>query len=243
MPEGLREEHNQQQRRYYERWLKPRMLPKDSPYIRRQVDELLKFGGVRPGERALELGCGMGRYTLRLAELGIKVEGLDISPVMLEELRKFDGGRYGIPVHCADIVQHPTELTGQFDVVLGFFTLHHLHDLPLCFEAMTRLLKPGGKVVFLEPNPYNVLFYIQILVAPGMTWQGDRGLVQMRQGVIYDAMSRAGLKNSAMARFGFFPPVLYNRSWGARLEALLERPPLWRTFLPFQLFRAEMPRA
>jgi hypothetical protein len=40
-------------------------------------------------------------------------------------------------------------------------------------------------------------------------------------------------------RFGFFPPFLANKSWGARAESFLERPHLWRGLLPFQLFRCE----
>jgi SAM-dependent methyltransferase len=167
------------------------------------------------------------------------VEGLDLSPVLLDRLHGFDGGRYNIPLHCADVLQHPPGLEGQFDVVMGFFTLHHLHDLLSCFEAMTRLIKPGGRIVFLEPNPYNVLYYIQILITPGMTWQGDGGIVRMRTGLVFHAMRNAGLRHLAVARFGLFPPFLTNRQWGSRLEAVLERVRLWRPFLPFQLFRGE----
>ncbi len=100
---------------------------------------------------------------------------------------------------------------------------------------------PGGRVVFLEPNPYNLLYYVQILFTPGMTWEGDGGIVRMRRRLIFRAMERAGFTRCAMTRFGFFPPFLTNRPWGARLEAWLERVPVWRPALPFQLFRGERP--
>jgi SAM-dependent methyltransferase len=235
------DEHNLSQIRYFERSVKPTMVPANSHYLRRHVDEVLRFASISPDERVLEVGCGMGRYTLILAQRGVRVEGLDLSPRLLDRLRAFDGGRYNIPLYCADVLRHPPELAGRFDAVVGFFTLHHLHDLPQCFEAMARLLKPGGRMVFLEPNPYNLLYYIQILVTPRMTWQGDKGIVQMRPALIFRAMQSAGLGRLAMTRFGFFPPFLANRRWGPRLEAALERVPIWYTLLPFQMFRAEQP--
>lgn len=235
------EDHNRRQRSYFDRIVKPTMVPVDTPYLRRHVEELVRFGGVRSGQRLLEVGCGMGRYTLILAGRGLQVEGLDLSPVLLERLRSYNGGRFQIPLHCADVLQPPPELEGRFDAVAGFFTLHHLHDLEGCFTAMARLLHPGGRIVFLEPNPYNPLYYVQILVTPGMTWEGDGGILRMRRGLVLGAMERVGFGELAMRRFGFFPPFLANRPWGSRIESILEGVPFWRAVLPFQLFRGTLP--
>lgn len=236
MPSVDREEHNRQQRGYFEGTVKRTMVPEHSPYLARHVDEALRFAGAPPGARVLEVGCGMGRYTLILAERGMRVEGLDLSQVLLDRLRAFDGGRHDIPLHCADIARHPPELEGRFDMVLGFFTLHHVHDLAECFEGAARVLRPGGRVVFLEPNAWNPLFYLQILITPGMSWEGDKGITRMRTRLVFSAMRRAGFEGLALTRFGFFPPLLANRPWGRRLEFLLERFPPWRPLLPFQVF-------
>jgi SAM-dependent methyltransferase len=130
-------------------------------------------------------------------------------------------------------------LHGAYDLVLGFFVLHHVGDLERTFRSIATLLHPGGRVVFLEPNPFNPLYYLQILFTPGMTWRGDGGIVRMRRKLVVQAMERAGLTRCALTRFGFFPPFLSNQPWGLRLEALLERVPVWRPALPFQLFRGE----
>jgi SAM-dependent methyltransferase len=233
--------HNQEQRAYFTARVKRTMLPTDTPYVRRHIEELVRAGKICLGDRVLELGCGMGRYTLPLAARGFQVEGMDLTPFLLEKLGEADGGQYGIRLHCADVLTHDSTLDGQFDVVAGLFTLHHLHDLPGCFAAMRRLLKPGGRVVFLEPNAFNVLYYAQILLSPNMTWKGDRGLINMRPAVVCRAMATAGLKEIAVERFGFFPPFLTNRSWGPRVERVLEAFPPWRPFLPFQLFCAVNP--
>ena len=233
------EEHNRFQRRYFERTVKRTMVPVDSRYLRRHVDEALKAGGIVPGQRVLEIGCGMGRYTMLLAREGLRIEGLDLSSVLLDRMREFNGGRFDIPLHCASADNPPAELEGAFDAVLGFFVLHHVVDLEGCFRGVARLLKPGGRAAFLEPNPLNPLYYVQILVTPTMTWQGERGILRMRQRLISDAILRAGLSQPRLSRFGFFPPFLANRPWGARLERALERVPLWRGQLPFQIFKAE----
>jgi SAM-dependent methyltransferase len=218
------------------------MVPSGSPYLRRQVEELTRFAGMEPPARVLEVGCGMGRYTLLLAERGFRVEGLDLSPVLLERLRSFDGGRHEIPLHAADVAAPPPELLGRFDAVVGLFTLHHLHDLEPCFSAMARLAKPGGPVSFLEPNPFNPLYYVQMAVTPGMDWRGDGGIVHMTRGRVFAAMRAAGLERLRLERFGFFPPFLANAGWAPRLERELERLPMLRPILPFQLFGGERPR-
>ena len=233
------ERHNEAQLKYFEQAGKRAMKPSATPYVRRQVDQLTRFGELSEGERVLDVGCGMGRYTFDLAGRGLEVEGLDLSEELLRRFRSFDDGRYDIPLHCADILAPPTELEGQFDAVVGFFMLHHLHDLPSSFRAMGRLLRPGGRIVFLEPNPLNALYYLQMLLVPGMSWQGDKGIVRMRRKVVFSAMGDAGLTGLAMGRFGFFPPFVTNRRFGARAEDILQTIPLWRRFLPFQLFRGD----
>jgi len=235
------EAHNQGQRAYFERSVKRTMVPADTPYLRRHVAELLRFGDLRPGERVLEVGCGMGRYTLPLARHGLRVEGMDLSQVLLDRLLAYNTGRFDIRVHCGDIADHDSALAGRFDAVVALFALHHLHNLVPSFRGMARALRPSGRVVFVEPNPFNPLYYVQMLVTPGMSWEGERGILRMRRRQVFDAMREAGLAQPAMARFGFFPPFLTNRSWGTRAEAIVERVPGLEPFRPFQLFKAQRP--
>src|SRR5437762_9906483 len=119
------ERHNRAQIDYFERAGKHAMRPADSHYIQRQVDRLVAFGGLSPGDRVLDVGCGMGRYTFALADRGLLVEGLDLSETLLDRLRQFDAGRYDIPLYRGDILDPPAGLDGRFDAVVGFFTLHH----------------------------------------------------------------------------------------------------------------------
>lgn len=233
--------HNRAQRAYFEERPLPRMLPDDTPYLNRQVDVALAALDLAPGARVVEVGCGMGRYTFLLARRGLRVEGLDLSPVLLERLARHDGGRYGIPLHAADLQDLPDGLAGGFDGVVGFFMLHHIRDLAGCFAGVARLLRPGGRAAFVEPNPLHAGYYVQIALSPGMTWAGDRGIVDMRPGKIARAMRAGGLAEPRTTRFGFLPPFLANRPWGARLERGLERVAPLRPVSAFQLFQAVKP--
>ncbi|MHB0977127.1 MAG: class I SAM-dependent methyltransferase [Candidatus Aquicultorales bacterium] len=232
------QQHNAEQLAYYDGAKKPNMVPvESSPYLERHVDEVVKALDLTPNDRILEVGCGMGRYTLLMAKRGLNVEGLDLSDYLLKELRRHDGGRHNIPLHHTDLIDHPAELKGAFDAVVGFFMLHHVHDLELVFKAVVDLLKPGGRTAFIEPNPYNPLYYIQMLVTPGMTWKGDKGIVNMRPKKIIPAMASRGFEQVALKRFGFFPPFVSNTAGGAKVEKMMERPRILRPFGAFQLFK------
>lgn len=230
-PEEI-EVHNRTQIRYFGA-LKPNMMPNETPYIRRHVAEMLEFAKITPADRVLEVGCGMGRYTIPLIHAGVHVEGLDLSPFLLAKLR--EAAPRDVTLHEADIWHPPAHLEAQFDAAIGFFTLHHLHDLELCFESMARLVKPGGRIVFLEPNAFNPLYYVQVAITPGMTWEGDRGIADMRKGRVFRAMRHAGLTDLRVHRFGYFPPFIANTTVGAKAERVMEKITL-RAMLPFQLF-------
>lgn len=236
------ERHNRAQIAYFERAGKHAMRPTDSHYVQRQVDRLVDFGDLVPGELVLDVGCGMGRYTFALAERGLIVEGLDLSETLLERFRQHDAGRFEIPLRCGDVLDPPEELRGRFDAVVGFFTLHHLHDLAGCLRSMRSLCKTGGRIVFLEPNPVNATYYLQMLLVPGMSWSGDKGILNMTERTMSEAMRSAGFGKFSLERFGFFPPFVVNQPWGPPVEDGLERFPPWRRFLPFQLFRGDVAR-
>jgi len=231
--------HNRFQRDYCENAISRTIVPRDSRHLRRQLDETMRVAGVSSADRVLEVGCGMGRFTVMLAERGVQVEGLDLSPGLLRRLRANGGARFDIPLYCADALEPPPALSGSFDVVLGFFVLHHLKDLHAAVAAMSRMLKPGGRLVLLDANGWNPLFYLQMLMVPGMTWRGDKGMAQMRPSVVFGAMRNAGLGRLALSRFGFLPSFVVDRRWGSRLDLAMERLPLPDVFHAFQIFSAE----
>ena len=231
--------HNRFQRDYCENAISRTIVPRDSRHTRRQLDETMRVAGVSSADRVLEVGCGMGRFTLMLAERGVHVEGLDLSPGLLNRLRAGGGARFDIPLYCADALSPPAALSASFDVVLGFFVLHHLKDVRGAVSSMSRMLKPGGRLVLLDANGWNPLFYLQLLLMRGMTWRGDKGMAQMRPSVVFGAMRHAGLSNLAVSRFGFLPAFVVDRRWGSGLDLAMERLPLPDVCHAFQIFSGQ----
>jgi SAM-dependent methyltransferase len=235
---GAADAHNQDQRDYYRQPMRSTIAPGgETPYIHRHINEVLKAAGVPPGARLLDAGCGAGRHARLLKARGYQVEGLDLSPDLL---RHIDGST-AIPTYCADIAEPPAALTARYDAVLGFFMLHHLLDLPAAFKGISRMVRPGGRAVFIEPNPFNPLYYVQIACTPRMRWHAERGILQMRPATLFPAMRDAGLANLSVYRFGFLPPFLRNRSFGGAVDDAAERLGLLEPVLPFQIFCAEKP--
>jgi SAM-dependent methyltransferase len=115
---------------------------------------------VHAGMRVLDLGCGSGDLTLHLVDTGADVVALDLAPAMVEVARErvahFGSG-------TATFVTAPAEDSSlpdaQFDVVLGRYVLHHL-DLDLAAAEIARLLRPGGRAVFVENSGANPLLML-----------------------------------------------------------------------------------
>lgn len=215
-----------------------RMSPAATPYVERHLAATLGLLGLEPGAAILELGAGMGRFSLPLAARGFEVVATDLSRDLLAELRRFDP-RETVRAIEADALLVDQAAPGPFDAVVGFFFLHHLADLEGVFAAAARVLRPGGVAAFCEPSGLFLPFYLQIAATPGMSFEGERGITRMRRRPLEAAARAAGLEPLPMRRYGLFPPALANRSWGRFLEAALERTtPAWAPLRAFQIFAA-----
>jgi ubiquinone/menaquinone biosynthesis C-methylase UbiE len=105
--------------------------------------------------RSLEIGAGTGYFSLNLLQAGTIGSAVctDISPGMLDTLQA-NAGRLGLEVRtvACEAEALPFEDAG-FDLVLGHAVLHHLPDLPAAFAEFSRVLAPGGTLVFAgEPS-------------------------------------------------------------------------------------------
>jgi len=101
---------------------------------------LLEMLAPRPGERILDLGCGDGAITEKLAAFGCHVVAVDASPEQVAAARA-----RGLDAH-----EHRAEslpFAGEFDGVLSNAVLHWVKDQAAALAAVYRALKPGGRVV------------------------------------------------------------------------------------------------
>jgi 2-polyprenyl-3-methyl-5-hydroxy-6-metoxy-1,4-benzoquinol methylase len=112
--------------------------------------------GPRP--RALDVGCGVGRWSLRLADRGYAVTGIDVSPYMIERAR---GRAHAARADCSFAVAdlRSLDLGLKFDLILCVTVLQHLREPEEARDALGRLathLAPGGALVALEAAPSTI---------------------------------------------------------------------------------------
>jgi SAM-dependent methyltransferase len=93
----------------------------------------------------LDVGCGLGRLTAKLATPNREVTGVDLSPEMIARARKEGRGAKHLMFLCGDFLeQHFT--AQQFDCVVSAATLHHMPE-NIAVPRMAELLRPGGRLV------------------------------------------------------------------------------------------------
>lgn len=101
-------------------------------------DAVLGLLGPQPGERVLDLGCGDGVLTARIAAAGAEVLGYDADAGLLERARA-----RGLSVRQGD--GQALDYDGEFDAVFSNAALHWMPDHPAVYAGVYRALKPGGR--------------------------------------------------------------------------------------------------
>lgn len=107
------------------------------------------MGDVR-GQRILDYGCGSGENSAVLHALGAQVIGIDLSPELIEVARKrMEVNEMNWEVCLCTAYAIPEE-NCSYDIIFGAAILHHL-DIEAASQEVFRLLKPGGRAIFIEP--------------------------------------------------------------------------------------------
>lgn len=103
------------------------------------------------GRLTLDLGCGEGRVTRDLRDLGHRVVGVDVSPSMVAAAR--DADPMGEYVE-ADAAELPFE-EDAVDLVVAFMSLMDMDDMPGAVREIARVLEPGARLVAAVVHPMN----------------------------------------------------------------------------------------
>jgi len=115
-----------------------------------QASAILELAGDLSGHRVLDLGCGIGRLSARLAETGAaEIIGADISPDMIARARDaVKAARF--------VVMTPGVLPFErayFDTIVASFVFQHIPDkmtFQRTVEECCRVLKGSGRLIMME---------------------------------------------------------------------------------------------
>jgi trans-aconitate methyltransferase len=111
-------------------------------FVYKMAEGLLELLAAQPGEKILDIGCGTGHLTGKIASAGALVTGVDRSPDMIRQARE---AYPALQFEVANAIKIP--LQGPFDAIFSNATLHWIKEPEMVIAEVSRLLRPGGRFV------------------------------------------------------------------------------------------------
>ena len=121
--------------------------------------ELQFLGDIR-GKTILHLQCHFGQDSISLSRLGAKVTGVDLSDKAIEKARIIaEETKSDTKFICCDLYDLEKYLDQEFDIVFTTYgTIGWLPDLDRWANIISKFLRPGGHLVFVEFHPVVWMF-------------------------------------------------------------------------------------
>jgi SAM-dependent methyltransferase len=158
-----------------------------------------------PGARVLDIGCGTAIYSKPLARhTRANVVGVDVTVSLLHRARHASPGNLRFAAGDASELPFPAE---SFDAVVGNAVLHHL-PLERAVPELIRVLKPGGRFCFAEPNLLNPHVFLERNIPWLRRWlensPDETAFVRWR---LRSALEAFGLVDLSIEPFDFLYPL------------------------------------
>lgn len=122
----------------------------NNPGLVKVVERVIAEGGPSAGQRVVDLGCGSGQLTLRIAPLVETVIGVDVSRAMIDLLDEHarSAGLTNVEGRAVPI-EHLDFEAASVDLVVSNYALHHLRDpdKAAAIRQAAAWLRPGGSIV------------------------------------------------------------------------------------------------
>jgi SAM-dependent methyltransferase len=145
----------------------PNTYAKNARFVSDLGAPVLELLSPQPGERILDLGCGDGALTKKLADLGCTVVGVDSSAPQVEAAR-----RLGLEAHVLNGEDLP--YLEEFDAVFSNAMLHWVKRADALIEGVYRSLRPGGRFVA-ECGGHGCISKIRVALVQALDRRGVDG--------------------------------------------------------------------
>ena len=177
-----------QQELYDRGWRKELQAGKEERgNLQTNLEFLAQTDLLRPEDRILEIGCGIGTIVNELSSKGNDIVGIDISGEAIEYGRK----KYGdirLETQAAETLPYEDE---SFEVVLSFDLFEHIAAIDKHISEVRRVLRSGGYYLFQTPNKCSNIIY-ETLWTKSLQWRR-----------YHPSLHSPGQLRRRMARHGF----------------------------------------
>lgn len=168
------------------------------------TQEFVESLNLKPGQRVLDIGCGIGGGDFYMAQqYGVAVHGVDLSVnmVLLALERAFTQHKNSkVSFEIADVTTCEVK-DGSYDVIYSRDTILHIQDKPALFRRFMKMLKPGGKLLISD--------YCRAPQAPS---EGFAAYIKQRGYDLHPVADYAAMLQAA----GFVEVVGEDRTWQFR---------------------------
>ena len=177
----------------------PETYGRDAAFVPELGGGALEWLAAQPSERILDLGCGDGQLTERVAAAGALVTGIDASPQMVAAARARgidaqEGAAESLPFAGA-----------SFDAVFSNAVLHWVRGQDAMMAEVRRVLRPGGRFVAEMGGHGNIaairVAFASVLTSLGHGRLGDRGNYYPTPDAYTDRLQRHGFTVARMLHF------------------------------------------
>jgi ubiquinone/menaquinone biosynthesis C-methylase UbiE len=147
---------------------------------------------VRAGDRILDIGCGMGYFTLGLTDL-VGDEGYVIAADLQEQMvagvrRRAERAGLLDRIHLHRPTPDRIDVTGPIDFAMAFWMMHEVRQQEPFLREIFDALKPGGTFLLVEPKIHvpNKAFARTVALAESVGFQAEsRPMVRASRAVLF----------------------------------------------------------
>lgn len=177
-----------------------------------EINQILDSLAKDRNKKIVDFGSGGGRLTIPLLKNGFEVTAIDLDEKSRKQLLKT---AVKIGKNKKLHIKKVFPKNEKYDYILGTDILHHV-DMNKYLKLFNNHLKKGGKIIFSEPNSWNLSWWIFVFLF--LDWKQEKGIVQTNYFNLIKQSKSANLKKINITGLFLFPPMLFNKiNWLRRL--------------------------
>lgn len=206
----------------------PRLHLGDSFAQKYEFHEIIKFldDSNLTSKSCLDLGCGNGRLALSLASLFNSVDGIDLSEVAVSNANMI-AAKLNIKNFHGYVCDFTEPTLKKFDYIFCVNSLHHTESIERMLLNAIHSLKPDGRLVIVENNPFNIFFQILFIRLKQFKNHFTVPFFLVNRFSLRRLLTKTGFRIIRTRRYAYLPTSLYNRfRFFIAINSILNKIPL-----------------